>query len=147
MSRRAELEAAYRQAVYRVNGDGARFDLHVDRRSGELAALLALHGAQSAAFVTACNPYGCRSSDRANERAQNALRGAVTAAGYHFHPGVGLDPGACWPAEPSLLIIGIGPLRARALARQFGQNALVEAGPDAIPRLVWVAGEDTGARD
>ncbi len=50
--------------------------------------------------------------------------------------GMGIDPSGKWPAEKSFLALGLDLETSRALGREFGQNAIVWAGADAIPRLI-----------
>ena len=50
--------------------------------------------------------------------------------------GIGIDPSGEWPAEKSFLALGLDLETSRALGREFGQNAIVWAGADAIPRLI-----------
>lgn len=50
--------------------------------------------------------------------------------------GEGLDSSGKWPAEKSFLALGLDLETSSALGREFGQNAIVWAGVDAIPRLI-----------
>lgn len=133
------LDAAYRQAVYRVILGGSPLDLRVDQACGGVRALLTERGVDTAAFVTACNPGSRRLDRAANRAARTALEDAVAAMGCSALPGVAIDPEGRWPDEESLLLPGVDFESACSLARRFGQNALVWIGPEAVPELVWVA--------
>ncbi|SHL69343.1 Protein of unknown function [Nitrosospira sp. Nsp11] len=50
--------------------------------------------------------------------------------------GEGFDPCGKWPAEKSFLALGLDLKESSALGKEFGQNAIVWAGADAIPRLI-----------
>lgn len=127
------LIAAYQGADYVVHG---RFTLKVGRRSAALDALLEAEGATSAAFVTAANPRGEKKTTDENLAALEALAASLA---YRFYAGEGQDPAGQWPAEPSLLVIGIPRAEAEALGRAHRQNALVFVEKGAAPELVMLA--------
>ena len=68
----------------------------------------------------------------------------MTAAGFCFYHGEGKGDDGAWPAEPSLLILGVGEDEAAALARRFGQAAFVYGDRGAAARLVWTDIEPAG---
>jgi putative PIN family toxin of toxin-antitoxin system len=128
-----QLIAAYEQADYVVHD---AFTLKIGKRSAALDALLEASGAASAAFVTAANPRGESKSEPDNRA---ALAGLEAALAYPFHRGEGRDPAGCWPAEPSLLVIGIARGEAEALGRAYRQNAIVFIEKGGAPELVMLA--------
>jgi putative PIN family toxin of toxin-antitoxin system len=128
-----QLIAAYEAAHYEVHG---RFTLRIGRRSAALDELLEAHGATSAAFVTPANPRGERRSEAQNRAALAELAAALA---FPFYTGEGRDPAGSWPAEPSLLVVGISRGEAEALGREWRQNAIVFAEKGAAPELVMLA--------
>jgi putative PIN family toxin of toxin-antitoxin system len=128
-----ELISAYEQAEYAVHD---KFTLKIGRRSAPLDALLQAHGAASAAFVTAANPRGELRSEAENRAALAALEAGLA---YPFCRGEGRDPAGRWPAEPSLLVLGIARGEAEVLGRAHRQNALVFAEKGRAPELVLLA--------
>jgi putative PIN family toxin of toxin-antitoxin system len=92
-----------------------------------------------AAFITAANPGSERRSEEENRLLAAALQETLEAAGWFFLEGEGRDPKGLWPAEPSLLVLGIGRTEAIKVARGFAQNALVWCEPGRPPELVVVA--------
>jgi hypothetical protein len=64
------------------------------------------------------------------------MLGELSASGLAFVEGVGNDPSNIWPGERSFLVLGLVPEAAKSLGAQFGQNAIVWSGADAIPRLI-----------
>jgi hypothetical protein len=50
--------------------------------------------------------------------------------------GIGQHPDNGWPGEDSLLALGVSLADALLLGRRFGQDAVVWAGADAVPRLM-----------
>lgn len=127
-----DLIAAYERAEYVVHG---KLTLKIGQRSAALDALLEAQGATGAAFVTAANPCGERRSDEENRTALEALEASLA---YPFYPGEGRDPEERWPAEPSLLVIGVPRAEAEALGRAFRQNAIVYIEKGAAPELVML---------
>ena len=142
-----DLIAAYRSTAYRIEsgtepGCGVII-LRVDQRSEPLSRLFAASGHQCAAFITACNPFSTPQSHEENLAACARLRDKLDRQ-LHDHPGkagqiiegTGCDSSGAWPAEKSFLALGLDLETSQALGREFGQNAIVWAGADAIPRLV-----------
>ena len=127
-----ELIAAYERAEYVVHG---KLTLKIGQRSAALDALLEAQGATSAAFVTAANPRGER---RSNEENRTALAALEASLAHPVYPGEGIDPEGGWPAEPSLLVIGVPRGEAEALGRAFRQNAIVYIEKGAAPELVML---------
>ncbi|HTP38070.1 MAG TPA: DUF3293 domain-containing protein [Steroidobacteraceae bacterium] len=132
----AELRLAYSDTDYRVDDNGCQFTLRVNERSVSLLECYATHRVQSAAYLTAWNPRSEPTPGEGNAAAQARLESEVKAAGWMFLRGQGVDPHGRWPAEPSILVLGMGAEQASALGRAYQQNALVFAGADAIARLV-----------
>lgn len=130
------LRAAYRAARYRVSAALPPFELGVDAPSAALAACHRAHGVACSAFLTACNPGSIPASAAANSAAAARLAARLRARGYPLIGGQGLDPAGQWPAEDSVLVLGIGLAEASAIGRDFGQAALIHSGRDAVPRLV-----------
>jgi hypothetical protein len=130
------LLAAYRATRYEVNGAKPPFVLCIDEPSAALAACHLAHRVRCSAFVTACNPGSRPASAAANEAAEAALEQRLGADGYRLLAGLGVDPARRWPAEPSVLVLGLERGAACEIAREFGQAALVCAGAEAVPRLV-----------
>ena len=65
-------------------------------------------------------------------------RDALVRADAFLFEGEALDPNGVWPAEPSVLALGIALATARDLGIRFRQNAILFADDDAVPRLVWL---------
>lgn len=112
------------------------FVLNIGRVSPELARWLKLNRTDSAAFITAWNPFGELVSDSENRAAQQRLLAEIKTLGLRYLDGEGRDPSGRWPGESSFLVFGISLEVAKKLAGQFRQNGFVYAGSDATPRLV-----------
>lgn len=134
------LIAAYRATDYHVFADPP-FVLRVDEASAPCDALLAARGARSAAFLTAWNPQSEPRPRDWNERAQDRLTEHLGRVGLAFVPGEGRGRAGNWPAEQSVLVIGVGRPQAEGIAAEFGQKAFVwiEAGKPA--ELVFTASQ------
>jgi hypothetical protein len=129
---------AYMETDYSVAWDGSLFVLRIDRASDRLRALYAQTGAASALFITAFNPEGRLASDGANAEAHRRLREDLAALRIAFAEGegVGTDTEESWPAEKSFLALGVDKARAEELGRRYGQDAVVWADADGVPRLL-----------
>ncbi len=135
--------AAYRSTEYRVAakakfGSGT-ITLRIDEYSEPLSRLFAASGHQCAAFITACNPFSAPRSLKENLAACARLRDKLdrhTAGTVRILEGEGYDPYGVWPPEKSFLVLGLNLEASHALGGEFRQNAIVWAGPDAIPGLV-----------
>jgi hypothetical protein len=131
----ASLIEAYRRTRYRVTGVSPSFELSVDRVSPELLALCRSLGLASAAFLTAWNPRSRPASASRNERAQADLQRRLDRRGLPWFAACGEAADGCW-REDSVLVLGLSQPEAERMGRDFRQNALLWAGPDALPRLV-----------
>ena len=146
----AGLIAAYRATEYRVEpetgsdsesgpGSSRALILLIDQYSKPLSRLFAASGHQCAAFITACNPFSVSQSCEANDAVCARLRYALIRRAAHpeqIIKGESRDPSGAWPEEKSFLALGLDLETSQLLGREFGQNAIVWAGADAIPRLI-----------
>ena len=131
-----ELIDTYRTAIYRVDTPGGVITFYIDRPSPELDRLHRDMQVQGSAFLTAYHPYSVPANDEENEKAQQALLAELRERGYRWLEGAGEDAKAEWPAEPSVLVLGMTEPQATELAARFRQNGYVYCGSDAGPRLV-----------
>ena len=131
-----QLVAAYRDTEYRVFAEFGDFTLRIGVKSGELAALFKHSGRYSAAFVTAENPFSRVATPAENLTSQARLREDLTALGAKTIDGAGQGQDPTWPAENSILAIGISRTRACEMGRKYQQNAIVWIDADAIPELL-----------
>ena len=139
MPLRPDLIAAYRKAHYVIFVEmrgSPELVLKIGEPNAELDALLEAEGAASASYVTASNPRGERRSETENASALDSLKSILQKKPYRCRAGEGRDPQGRWPAEPSMLVLGIARAEAEALGRRFGQNAIVFAEKGKAPELV-----------
>jgi hypothetical protein len=132
------LLAAYHATHYQVKHPRGAFTLRTDNPSTELATLLMETGSRCAAFITACNPYSWPVGDAENALAQQQLAGELQQHGYAAIPAIGLDPAGEWQGEESFLVPGLDLEEAKALGRQYAQNAILWMDMDAVPQLVML---------
>lgn len=112
------------------------FTLIVDRYSSSLVKLYHLYSVESAAFITACNPYSKTLSDEGNRARNASLLTDFKKLDITVIAGMGQDPAGQWPGEPSLFAFGIEKDAARELANKYEQNAIVWCGSNAVPELL-----------
>ena len=136
-----QLVDAYRRTEFRVADRDWNFVLRIDGASTVLAVCHEAFGVTRSAYLTAWNPRSEPTSCEVNEAAQARLETELTTAGLPFLRGEGVDPSGQWSGEPSVLVLGISTDDAMRLGGEYGQNAIVVAARDAVPRLVMVHGE------
>lgn len=131
---------AYRATHYEVHADdalgSAAFSLKIDAVCEELMKVYAHHEVDCSAYLTACNPYSDRGDENRNPARQAALHAEIEKRGLRCFPGLGKHPTGPWPGEDSFLVLGLSLEDAKALGRQFEQNAIVWCGADAVPKLI-----------
>ena len=126
---------AYRQTHYRVLAL-RRFTLHLSRHSEPLQALHATYDVGCSAFVTASNPYSQPCSLARNGARHQALIASLARHGHAYLPAYGRHPAGTWPAERSVLVLGLTLWQAQALGAALQQNAIVWSGANATPQLI-----------
>lgn len=129
------LYQAFAAAEYNVNVDGQWRQIHVGHRHPQLDQAL---GQADWAIITACNPGGRRHPDAINRQAERDLHQAVTALDWSSFEALNRDPAGDWPDEPALLITAVGQDESCALARRFGQAAIVCARAGEPARLQFL---------
>ena len=129
------LQQVYHETHYMVFGPRP-FTLRIGAVSPELLAEHRAHELPGSAFVTACNPFSRSLSDEENRARQTTLLADLQRRGLRCIEGHGQHPSNDWPPEPSFLVLGLDRAAACDLGRRWEQNAIVFAGPDAIPELI-----------
>jgi hypothetical protein len=127
------LERAYRRTRYRVNA--WELDILIGQRHPELDRLLMEKGCAEWAFLSACNPDSLPLQRGENTRRTLLLQEQVQPWPYWAGQGIPMEPG--WEPEDSFLIGGILLEEALAIARAFGQLALVVGTKGREASLVW----------
>jgi len=117
MESRQHLEQLYREAIYEV-------DLPAGPVAFQVGAALPPALPVPLALVTAWNPGNERPGEPANRAANRRLEAELARRGLPFFPARGRDEAGAH-VEPSFAIVGILREDALALARSFGQAAIV----------------------
>jgi hypothetical protein len=130
----AFLETHYR--VHQHGPDAPPLTLRVGEASPDLVALHRTHSVDCSAFLTAYNPFAQKVDDASNLQKQEALKQEVSRRSLTFLPGKGQHPTNGWPAEPSVLVLGLSFEAAKVMGRKYEQAAIVWIGPQAVPELV-----------
>jgi hypothetical protein len=132
-----ELIDAYEQAYYVVFGD-PEIVLHIGEPNPQLDALLDEEGASTAAYITPANPRGEQWTREENHAALQTFLESLRETSYTCYEGEGRDPSGEWPAEPSLLIVGISRPAAEVLGEKLEQNAIVFVARGRAPSLIFL---------
>ncbi len=130
-----ELIQAYKETDYCVSGL-LPFVLKIGKESKELRDLYDKYGYQTAAFLTAFNPYSEPVTATQNEDAHKHLAEDLFKKPVMVLEGVGQDSKKEWPPEKSVLVLGLTMGDGRNIGNKFKQNAFVWAEADAVPRLI-----------
>lgn len=136
------LEKAYRATTYRVYLPVGVIDLRLGQASAELAAWLADEEVDCWALLSAHNPGGRQVDSAQNAERQSQLECLLLEAEYEPFAGENIADAGDWPVEESCFVPLLENDEAMALASQFGQNAIITGGTDALPRLIWLAEDD-----
>ena len=128
------LLEAYRRTRYCADLPDGEVVLRIGECSPGLDGLLAARGAHAWAFITADNPGSFIDTSTIDAETiypgGNAARRArllahVQGLGLAWFAGRATADVGDWPAEESLLVLGLDLDEARALGRRFGQLAVV----------------------
>ena len=130
------LDAEYRATVYSATTPDGILLLRPGRRNYLLDNVLTAFRAKRWAFITAYNPGSIPMSDAINEAAHVELCRLLMRKGLVFFEGDGNAEG--WPAEKSVLVIGIGRDKAAKLGWKFGQNAILVGKRGAAAKVCWL---------
>jgi hypothetical protein len=82
------------------------------------------------------NPCCAETLADENRKALTQLIGKLLHDGFPTNKGLGVDPSNEWPGEESVLVPSLSLDRAKLLGAEFGQNAIVRAGSDAVPQII-----------
>lgn len=137
--RQAELVAAYSRAIYRVDVEPEPIYLRVGDASPVLDRWLAARGACRFAFLSAANPGSVPLSDNDNEQRHRRLCERLNKSGLPAVAGESYEAASGGWREASLLVCGVERPAAIALAREFGQAALLVGEAGAAVELVFTA--------
>ncbi len=133
----SHLEQAYLATFYLAETPAGQLAIRIGRHHPDLDRLLAEQGCDRWAYITAYNPGSVLLGEEENQRRQRVLEEEIEQAGWAFYPGEGVGVGNSWPAEKSVLILGIGRKEAIDLAERHGQAALVSGERGRAAELVW----------
>jgi Protein of unknown function (DUF3293) len=130
------LDAVYRATTYFVDGPSGRFALRIGQASADIDALTAAHHVNTWTYITAHNPGSVEAPSEQNDKQQRDLKKSIEESYYPIYSGEGKGDSG-WPAEPSLLVLGISDADAAAMARRFGQAAVLFGERGGPAQLLW----------
>jgi len=125
---------AYRSADYVVLDDPP-IVFQIGTAHQVLALLLLSFGAESACFITACNPRSRLLSSDENLDRQMRLLALIESERLNYFVGRGESADGTW-AEDSYLIFDLDLKTAMDWAQQFEQNAWISVPVNGAPELV-----------
>jgi hypothetical protein len=132
----AEQMQAFTQTNFVVHHEPP-FTLNIGILSSDIKNLMAKHNVNCAAFITAWNPFSQTLATADDNLArQEKLKEHLKMRSLKYIDGLGEHPDKNWPAEPSVLILGLSLEAAKTLAIRCEQRAFVWVGSNAVPGLV-----------
>lgn len=134
----AVWQAAYQATDYRVELSEQSVVLRIGVAHPGFASWLGQRRYDKFAIVTAYNPGSVLLAESDNQLRHGALLTAVRQRGIPFRFGENRADAGDWPPEPSVVLLGVPVDVARALGRQFAQNAIVIGEAAGVPRLLWI---------
>lgn len=119
-----QLLSAYLRTSFGVWTPDGEIILRCGHSSPDIDRLLERAGVSSWAYVTAYNPASRRLSAEENRARHDGLVAEVSSRFSVLH-GEGVGDDGDWPAEPSVLVLGMGREEAARVGSQYGQNAVL----------------------
>ena len=141
MAKTSELEVAYKATTYHVFLPGGSCELRIGQPCETLRCWLETADCTEFSLITAYNPGGQPADEATNAERQSQLECELLEGNYEPYAAQHEADDGEWPSEESCFVPGISSQDACALAADYGQNAVVCGGADAVPHLVWI--EDT----
>lgn len=129
------LLESYKSADYYVDTSPS-FALKIGLHSNELENIYRAFHKNTAAFITAFNPYSQELSEQENKYRNLKLEELIKSLHFHYIQGEGKCGDGDWDGEKSFLIIGISEKQASDIGKEYEQNAIVWCDKDAIPQLL-----------
>ncbi len=120
-SKQKELIEAYEATDYKVYSPA--IIITVGKLNKDLDQLLLENNEIDWAYITSCNPFGRDCSEDENKNYYESLLQYVSDNKYFEGEGQGID--TTWPAEKSILIIGISESQAIEIGNRYNQNAIL----------------------
>ena len=105
-------------------------------KSKELELLFTHKNLNSAAFITAYNPYSQALSLEENTKRNQYLLNDIKNLKLDYIDGYGEHPSGKWSPELSYLVIGLTLEVAKELAYKYEQNAFIWCCDDAMTQLI-----------
>lgn len=135
-----EMDAAYRATTYTVylpsgNGGTKNMELRVGHHSAALDQLLGHLHCEEWAFISAANPGSRRLPEAVNAERHRQLHDTVRRLNLPYFAGSGIPDSPDWPAEPSLMVLGVSLKQAQNIASRFGQRAILAGTRGSAPTL------------
>ena len=131
---REELDAAYRRAIYRVEG----YDLCIDCPHEGFDLWLGERGATHYALLTAYNPHSTLLPPAINAARHQTLLTHLHEMALTSSPAAAHDPHQEWPPETMVCLLDPPEDTPAALGVIYAQNAIVRGRRGGVPKLLWL---------
>lgn len=135
-----DTRAAFEAARYRIFLDNDSHVLHIGARCpAPIATWISRHAASRCAWlITANNPYAERIDAARNNARDALLHDWARRHASAWLDAINEDPSDSWPDERGVLIANSNEGEVHAIARRFGQAAIVVVQPGRSVYLHWI---------
>ena len=134
------MHAAFEAAHYRILLGDDSYVLHIGTPSpAPIAEWVSRHAVSRCAWLMTAHNPNAEQIDAVRNRARDSLlRTWAEQRAITWLETVNEDTEGGWPAESGVLIAGLEEGEVRAMARRFGQAAIVAVLADSVATLVWI---------
>ncbi|MEM9884684.1 MAG: DUF3293 domain-containing protein [Bacteroidota bacterium] len=133
-----ELEKAYSDTTYTLHVEQKVFRIYIGKITEEFEVWLRANDISSWTMMTAANPYSKPLSGKENKQLNAAFQQELEALQLQIFYSEGIPQQEDWAVEKGFFIANISLQKAKKLAENVQQNAIVFAERGEAARLIWL---------
>jgi hypothetical protein len=130
------LDAVYRETLYIT--DLPQFFIRIDEFNESLNQFLIANNFTNWVFITASNPNSQLLNTFENEKRNYLLEKELRSKKMKYLRGRGMPESSDWDAEESFLVFNIEKNKAKQIAFEYDQNAIIYGEIHSKPELIWL---------
>lgn len=136
MINKSFLDAVYRETLYIT--DLPQFFIRIDEFNESLNQFLIANNFTNWVFITASNPNSQLLNTFENEKRNYLLEKELRSKKMKYLRGRGMPESSDWDAEESFLVFNIEKNKAKQIAFEYDQNAIIYGEIHSKPELIWL---------
>lgn len=136
MINKSFLDAVYRETLYIT--DLPQFFIRIDEFNESLNQFLIDNNFTNWVFITASNPNSQLLNTFENEKRNYLLEKELRSKKMKYLRGRGMPESSDWDAEESFLVFNIEKNKAKQIAFEYDQNAIIYGEINSKPELIWL---------